>query len=115
MDVTPPALVAATTAQCIKSEAIASAIAGDQASVGGKTFLLAGGLEQAFADMWRRESDVTPVKVSAVIAHMFKDPASAQILVDVVEFDPRGCALSRTYLSGEEWTHILKDAVGITA
>ena len=86
-----------------------------RAAIGGETVMLADGLEQAFADAWRRQVELTPVSVSTVVAHVFKRDAASAAEVDVVEIDNAGCAMTRTILSGDEWAHLLQAAAGVGA
>ena len=76
--------------------------------------MLEDGLQQDFADEWRRETGVPKVGVSAVVAHLFDDGAGSGT-ADVVEFDLEGCAMSRTLLSGADWTGLLRQAAGNSA
>jgi hypothetical protein len=80
---------------------------------GGQVVLLEDGLEQSFADQWRREAHIPTVQVSGVVAHVFGDLSGGDWAADVVEFDKAGCAMSRTLVPGDTWMAILKDAVGV--
>ncbi len=73
----------------------------------------ADGLEQSFADQWRREVHAPKVKVTGIVAHLFGDRKDGDWSADVIEFDKTGCAMSRTLVPGDTWTQILKDAVGV--
>jgi hypothetical protein len=106
---------AGNSKDCMPGNAVVARFEGETASVGGRVFVLADGLEQAFADAWRYETDVSPVVVSSVVAHLFKDPDSAGYMIDVVEIDGAGCAMSRTILSGGDWNMLLKNAMGAEA
>ncbi|MCP4384012.1 MAG: hypothetical protein GY798_21825 [Hyphomicrobiales bacterium] len=82
----------------------------EQQKVGGETVTLIDGLDQAFADEWRREAAMETVTVSAVFAHVIGNGSDA--IVDVVELDETGCAMSRTLLSGDDWDYLLSRAAG---
>lgn len=97
---------------CMTGDAVISSLEADKAILGGETVMLADGLEQSFADAWRRQLDLNPVPVSTVIAHVFGGEAAKDAMVDVVEFDAAGCAMSRTLISGDEWIAILRNADG---
>lgn len=100
---------------CMSSEAVVARFEGETAAIGGRVFVLADGLEQSFADAWRYQADMSPVAVSSVVAHLFQDPGGAGYMVDVVEIDGAGCAMSRTMLSGGDWNMLLKNAMGAEA
>ncbi|WP_421726321.1 hypothetical protein [Bauldia sp.] len=82
----------------------------ERLKVGGETVTLVDGLDQAFADEWRRQASLATVDVSGVFAHVFGDGADA--IVDVVELDGNGCAMSRTLLTGDDWDYLLSRAAG---
>lgn len=110
-----PLFVAAAggdTPACVTGDDVVGRLKADQARLGGETVMLADGLEQAFADAWRRQVNLGPVQVSSVLAHVFRGDDGAGATVDVVEIDAAGCAMSRTLLSGEDWTTLLRSAVG---
>lgn len=100
---------------CMSGDAVVARFEGEVSTAGGRVFVLADGLEQAFADAWRYQADVGPVAVSSVVAHLFKAPDGAGYMVDVVEIDGAGCAMSRTILSGGDWNMLLKNAMGAVA
>ena len=75
--------------------------------------MLAGGLEQAFADTWRRQTNADLVEVSTVLAHVL--PEGDASFVDVVEIGVDGCALSRTVITGDDWRYLLVQAAGVEA
>ena len=102
-----------TAGACVTAETVVTRLQADRAAVGGETVMLADGLEQAFADAWRREVDLRPVAVSTVIAHVFRTGEASGAMVDVVEVDAAGCAMTRTILSAEEWATLLGMAAGV--
>jgi hypothetical protein len=92
---------------CIPSDQILGVFALDVEHVGGEILALGDGLQQAFADSWRKNVGQPPVTVTQVFAHLV--PADdGSTVVDVVEIDQNGCALSRTLLSMDHWLEILK-------
>jgi hypothetical protein len=104
-------VIGANPGTCLTDEQIVSTMEADKAIYGGELIMLTDGLEQAFADAWRREVDVERVKVSTVIIHSLPTEDAGR-LADVVEFDEAGCALSRTMLSGDDFAMILERAAG---
>ncbi len=103
------------TPTCTTGADVVGRLKADQARLGGETVMLADGLEQAFADAWRRQVNLGPVEVSSVLAHVFRGEGGSGAMVDVVEIDAAGCAMSRTLLSGEEWMTLLGSAAGAEA
>jgi len=99
-------------ATCMPAEQILGVFALDVEAVGGEILALSGGLEQDFADQWREAVGMTPVDVSQVYAHVV--PAEdGDAIVDVVEVDAQGCALSRTLLSHTDWLELLGAVSGV--
>ena len=84
----------------------------DRIQIGGETVMLEVGFDQDFADAWRTETEMTPVSISGVFAHIFPSDAGFN-MVDVVEIGSEGCAISRTLLTEEEWDSILVRAAGV--
>lgn len=84
----------------------------DRAQIGGETVMLEVGFDQDFADAWRYQTDMEPVTVSGVFAHIFASDAGFN-MVDVVEIGSDGCAISRTLLTETEWNAILVRAAGV--
>lgn len=105
---------AGDVAQCMTLDKVVSSLKGEQAVIGGNVVMLEDGLQQDFADEWRRETGVGRSEVSAVVAHLFEDGQGGGI-ADVVEFAQDGCAMSRTLLSGQDWTALLRAAAGTSA
>jgi hypothetical protein len=91
---------------CIPADQILGVFALDVTHVGGEILALDDGLQQAFADSWRKSVGMPGVKVTQVFAHIV--PGEDATVVDVVEIDQNGCALSRTLLSMDDWLEILK-------
>jgi hypothetical protein len=103
---------AAAPASCMPVAKILGVFALDVEAVGGEILALSGGLEQEFADQWRLAVGMTPVDVSQVFAHVV--PAEdGDAIVDVVEVDAEGCALSRTLLSHDDWVALLGAVSGV--
>jgi hypothetical protein len=100
-------------ASCVSAQKVLDRLQTDQKTMGGKTVMLADGLQQSFADAWRREAHVSSVKVSTVVAHLFSDESGTDWNADVVEFDASGCAMSRTLVPGDIWNALLKAAIGV--
>jgi hypothetical protein len=98
---------------CLPPQKVLERLQADQKTMGGKTVMLADGLQQSFSDAWRREAHVSPVQVSTVVAHLFSDETGTEWNADVVEFDAKGCAMSRTVVPGDIWNALLKAAIGV--
>jgi hypothetical protein len=105
------ASLGATTA-CVSAQKVLDRLQADRKAMGGKTVMLADGLQQSFADAWRREAQVPSVTVSSVVAHLFSDASGSEWNADIIEFDANGCAMSRTLVPGEIWTGLLESAFG---
>jgi hypothetical protein len=98
--------------KCLPVEQILGIFATDVEAVGGEIFALSGGLEQEFADQWRQAVGANPVDVSQVFAHVVPSE-DGEPIVDVVEVDANGCALSRTLLSQSDWLILLGAVQGV--
>lgn len=98
---------------CLSRDEVVAQLSKQAKSFGGQVVVLEDGLEQSFADQWRREAHVPTVRVSSIVAHLFGDRQEGDWSADVVEFDGSGCAMSRTMVPGDIWTDLLKDAVGV--
>jgi hypothetical protein len=97
-----------TKAECVPIGTVARQMLLDEHRVGGRTLALTDGIDQAFADQWRRMAHAAPVKVKVVLAHGFTvGEAASDVVIDTVEFDEHGCAISRTLLRGTAWDTIL--------
>jgi len=101
------------TASCVSPQKVLDRLQADRKIMGGKTVMLADGLQQSFADAWRREAHVPQLKVSSVVAHLFSDESGTDWSADVIEFDTNGCAMSRTLVPGDIWNALLKAAIGV--
>lgn len=91
---------------CLTADRVMQNFALDIENVGGNIVLMTEGMEQDFADSWRSLAALDPVEVSLVIAHVIPDSGGDPI-VDVVEIDGSGCALSRTLLTADDWMSLL--------
>jgi hypothetical protein len=98
--------------QCLPVDQILGIFAMDVEAVGGEILALTGGLEQEFADQWRLTVGASPVEVSQVFAHVVPSEGG-EAVVDVVEVDAKGCALSRTLLSQSDWLVLLGAVQGV--
>jgi hypothetical protein len=97
-----------TKAGCVPIGTIAREMMLDEHRVGGRTLALTDGMDQAFADQWRHVAHLAPVKVRIVLAHGFAIASQpGDVVIDTVEFDEQGCAISRTLLKGAAWDVIL--------
>jgi hypothetical protein len=102
-----------TKAECVPVGTVARQMLLDQRKVGGKTVALTKGMDQAFADQWREMAHMQPVKVKLVLAHGFAAGSTASdVVIDTVEFDENGCAISRTLLKSVAWDAILHGVAG---
>jgi len=102
-----------TKAECVPVETIAHQMLIDQGKVGGRTIAMTQGMDQAFADQWRELTHTPSVKVKVVLAHGFATGnASSDVVVDTVEFDENGCAISHTLLHSGAWDAILHGIAG---
>ncbi|MEI9901549.1 MAG: hypothetical protein WDN31_17145 [Hyphomicrobium sp.] len=104
---------AGDAAACVSRDQMVSQLRADVKSYGGQVVVLEDGLEQSFADQWRREAHMPTIKVSGLVAHLFGDRKSNDWSADVVEFGQDGCAMSRTVVPGDMWMTILQEAVGV--
>jgi hypothetical protein len=98
--------------KCLPAAQILGIFATDVEAVGGEILALSGGLEQEFADQWRQAVGASPVDVSQVFAHIVPTE-DGEPIVDVVEVDANGCALSRTLLSQSDWLILLGAVEGV--
>jgi hypothetical protein len=85
----------------------------DRIQIGGEMVMLEAGFDQDFANTWRSETELEPVAISGVFAHIFASDSGLN-MVDVVEIGSDGCAISRTLLTEEEWNSILVKAAGVS-
>lgn len=97
---------------CYDEDAVVAYFDGDRNAIGGEVVTLETGFDQDFADAWRSETEVKPVAVSGVFAHVFPTDSGFD-MVDVVEIGGDGCAISRTLLTEDEWNQILVRAAGV--
>ena len=102
-----------TKSECVPFVTVMHQMLLDQGKVGGKTLALTKGMEQAFADQWRAMAHMPAVKVKLVLAHGYATgPAPSDVVIDTVEFDDHGCAISRTLLKSAAWDAILHGVAG---
>jgi len=97
---------------CYDKNDVLSYFDSDRVQIGGEMVTLEAGFDQDFADTWRSETELQPVTVSGVFAHIFANDSGFE-MVDVVEIGADGCAISRTLLTEEEWNAILVRAAGV--
>ena len=97
---------------CLSQDEVLNNLTLDVAKDGGKTYVLGDGLDQAFANAWRSGASIAPVKVSGIVAHIFHDKGGSEWAADVIEIGADGCAISRTLLPGDQWSSLLKTAMG---
>ena len=98
---------------CVQTEHALLQLDAERNQVGGETVILDKGLDQAFADTWRHHADQESVPVSAVLAHVVG--SSGEGVVDVIEFDETGCAMTRTVLGLGDWGYLLKMSIDTDA
>jgi len=99
-------------AACVSKDNVVARLSDDESRYGGKVYVLADGLQQTFADLWRKQAHVGTVAVSSVVAHLFSDASGRDWTADVVEVDKSGCAISRTLMPGDVWATLLRGALG---
>lgn len=100
-----------TAPLCVTEDEVMRRLDAERQELGGETVMLADGLDQAFADIWRLYTNVKPVEVSAVLAHVVGEADAG--VVDVIEIDVAGCAMSRTILNEADWRFLLVQAAGV--
>ena len=83
---------------CATREAVIAKFLQDESQIGGRTFTIADGLDQRFADVWRARAGAENIAISGIVTHLFFDRGADEWMADVVEFDKAGCAISRTLL-----------------
>ena len=91
---------------CMDRDRVVSAFLADKAEFAGQTVEIIPGRDQAFSNEWRDQTGIAKVAVSGVVGHMFQD--GGEWTIDVVEFDERGCAMSRTLLPNTIWTTLIE-------
>lgn len=97
---------------CLSADNVLHILARDVETVGGKIVIMADGVQQHFSDTWRALAGTSRVEISLVIAHVIPDSGGDPI-VDVVEIDGQGCALSRTLLAGFDFLDLIEFADSI--
>lgn len=96
---------------CVLAVQVLDIFAREIAMVGGEVLTLSGRSQQDFADHWRLAVDMPSAVVSQVLAHVVPGE-DGDTIVDVIEIDAKGCAASRTLLTGTEWTALVQAARG---
>jgi hypothetical protein len=94
---------------CVTAARVLGIFAREIEIVGGEIQTLSGRLRQDFADQWRQTAGLARVDVSQVFAHVVPRQ-DGDAVVDVVEFDIEGCALSRTLITRIEWVDLIQSA-----
>ncbi len=97
-------------ATCMDHSGVMRQIAADRAQIGGEAVELSAGQDQIFADAWRHETGEGAIAISGIVGHVYFDETATEWMVDVTEFDPAGCAASRTIISGKQWNHLINAA-----
>ena len=101
---------------CVDPDAVMLQFRSEAQALGGKAVAMDAALDQEFSDEWRRRVHESPVSVGLILMHVFPDPRdSDEIVVDTVEFDLDGCAMSRTMMPLGAWSTLLKIAAGTPA
>jgi hypothetical protein len=98
---------------CVDQQTVLYQIGVDRMQIGGEVIELSAGQYQGFADSWRDQTGTQPVKVSGVVGHVYFDETASDWMVDVTEFDPAGCAQSRTIISAKQWNYLIKTSTTI--
>ena len=98
---------------CMDQNEVMHQIAVDQMQIGGEAIKLSADRYQGFADAWRAETGTQSVKVSGVVGHVYFDETAGDWMVDVTEFDPSGCAQSRTIISAKQWNYLIKSSTTV--
>ena len=95
---------------CMPPEQAIEHLQAERDAIGGKIVVLADGLQQSFSDEWRVRAHVAPVKVSSIVVHLFEGPAN-EWAADVIEFDGKSCAMSRTLVPSSAWNELIQAAL----
>jgi hypothetical protein len=100
-----------TSQSCVPAAQALRIFAREVEMIGGEIMTLTGRLQQDFSDQWRRTAGLALVDVSQVFAHLVS-VQDEDAIADVVEIDTKGCAFSRTFLTGIEWMNLIQSARG---
>jgi hypothetical protein len=92
---------------CMSRQSVVDIFLAEQKSIGGRVVAVDQDREQALAEQWRKAAGAAPVEVSAIVGHIYFDRDATEWMVDVVEFDRAGCAMTRTLLPGDLWAELL--------
>lgn len=95
---------------CMSQGDVLYQIAVDQMKIGGEAIELSAAQQQGFADAWRVQAGMETVTTSGIVGHVYFDETADDWMVDVTEFDPAGCAHSRTIISAKQWNYLIKTA-----
>jgi hypothetical protein len=101
-----------TAHTCLSADLVLHILARDVETVGGNVVIMADGVHQHFSDTWRALAGTSRVEISLVIAHVIPDSGGDPI-VDVVEINGQGCAISRTLLAGSDFLDLIAFADSI--
>ena len=101
---------------CVEPDAVMLQVRSEALALGGRAVAMDAALDQQFSDEWRRRVHADPVPVGLILVHAFPDPRDREeIVVDTVEFDVEGCAMSRTMMPLGAWSTLVKVAAGTRA
>jgi hypothetical protein len=103
-------IFAEQAAACTKTDEVLYQIGVDQMQIGGEVIKLSDARYQSFSDAWRKEAGMKSTQVSGIVGHVYFDESVGDWMVDVTEFDPAGCAESRTIISAKQWNYLIKAA-----
>jgi hypothetical protein len=106
-------LFAGQAGRCMDQADVIHQIAIDQMQIGGEAIKLSAGQQQSFADAWRAETGTQAMTISGVVGHVYFDQTVDDWMVDVTEFDPAGCAQSRTIISARQWNYLIKTSTAV--
>lgn len=92
-------------ATCLKQDEVVDLLSVELRAVGGQIIEVEKSFYPAFAEKWRHSTFLPPVRISGVIGHLF--PIADGWMVDLVEFDLKGCAVTRTLIGDEALEFLL--------
>jgi hypothetical protein len=102
------------TEACWTADDVLQSFALDIEAVGGDIIIVKDGIQQDLADTWRSIVHGRHVEVSLVLVHIVPDASgNSEAMVDIVEIDGDGCALSRTLLTADDWLALVELASSI--
>jgi hypothetical protein len=104
------------TDKCVEPDAVMLQFRSEALALGGTALAMDSALDQRFSDEWRRRVHASLVPVGLILVHAFTDPRDNETtVVDTVEFDVDGCAMSRTMMPLGAWSTLVKVAAGTPA